>query len=181
MSEKIFDAKLDELKRQKDYLQRECGLLKTGGYPSLEKRIDHLVVMLSLIDEELDDLTKKIKSNKAPEPIGPYSQAIEVNGMIFTSGQIAINPWTGRLTEGDVREQAKMVFENLRAVLEAAGSSLERAVKTTIYLKNMDDFGDVNEVYGGYFGTALPARSTVEVSRLPKDVLIEVDCVAVKA
>ena len=123
---------------------------------------------------------KSIKTDRAPAPIGPYSQAIESNGLIFTSGQIAIDPNTNNLIDGDVVAQAKQVFENLKAVLEAAGSGLNHVVKTTIYLKNMDDFGQVNEIYAQYFGQAVPARSTVEVARLPKDVLIEVDCIAEK-
>lgn len=121
---------------------------------------------------------KIIKSDKAPAPIGPYSQAVESNGLIFTSGQIAIDPKTNRLIDGDVKEQARLVFENLKAVLEAGASGLDNVLKTTIYLQNMSDFGEVNEIYAKYFGQALPARSTVEVSRLPKDVLIEVDCIA---
>jgi len=123
---------------------------------------------------------KSIKTDKAPAPIGPYSQAIESNGLIFTSGQIAIDPKSNTLIEGDVVAQAKQVFENLKAVLEAAGSDLNHVVKTTIFLKNMNDFGQVNEIYAKYFGQAVPARSTVEVARLPKDVLIEVDCIAEK-
>ncbi len=123
---------------------------------------------------------KIIKTDQAPAPIGPYSQAIESNGLIFTSGQIAIDPATNTLIDGDVVTQAKQVFENLKAVLEAAGSGLDRVVKTTIYLKNMNDFAQVNEIYATYFGQAVPARSTVEVARLPKDVLIEVDCIAEK-
>lgn len=123
---------------------------------------------------------KKIKSEQAPAPIGPYSQAVEANGFIFTSGQIALDPVSNQLLSGDAAAQARLVFENLKAVLAAAGSSLEQVVKTTIYLKNMDDFGAVNEVYATYFGQSLPARSTVEVSRLPKDVLVEVDCIAAR-
>lgn len=121
-----------------------------------------------------------IRTRNAPEPIGPYSQAIESNGLIFTSGQIAIIPATGELLEGDVTEQTRLVLENLKEVLAATGSGLEQVVKTTIYLKNMDDFPDVNAIYGEYFEQTLPARSTVEVSRLPKNVLVEIDCIAVK-
>jgi len=123
---------------------------------------------------------KHIRTEKAPEPIGPYSQAVEVNDFIFSSGQIAIDPETGTLISGGVAEQADLVFKNLQAVLTAANSSLDRVVKTTIFLQNMSDFTLVNSVYAGYFGKSLPARSTVEVSRLPKDVLVEVDCIAVK-
>ncbi len=121
-----------------------------------------------------------IRTDLAPDPIGPYSQATELNGMIFTSGQIAIDPVTGKLVDGGVREQAKQVFENLKAVLEFAGSSLDQVVKTTIFLSDMLDFAVVNEVYAGYFGQSLPARSTVEVGRLPLDVAVEVDCIAYK-
>ncbi len=123
---------------------------------------------------------KIIQTKLAPEPIGPYSQAIETNDLIFTSGQIAIDPQTNALIEGDVVAQAKRVFENLKAVLEAAGSDLEHVVKTTIFLKDMNDFARVNEIYAEYFGKAAPARSTVQVARLPKDVAIEVDCIAEK-
>lgn len=123
---------------------------------------------------------RQIRTDLAPDPIGPYSQATELNGMIFTSGQIAINPKTGQLIEGDVRQQSELVFENLQAVLNAAGSSLSQVVKTTIFLSDMSEFAIVNEVYAHYFSQALPARSTVEVSRLPKDVRVEVDCIAYK-
>ena len=123
---------------------------------------------------------KAIQTKLAPQPIGPYSQAVESNGFIFTSGQIAINPQTNALIEGDVTAQAKQVFENLKAVLEAAGSDLNHVVKTTIFLQDLGDFTRVNEIYAAYFGKAAPARSTVQVARLPKDVLIEVDCIAEK-
>ncbi len=119
-----------------------------------------------------------IKTEQAPQPIGPYSQAVRAGSFIFTSGQIAIQPATNQMVEGGVVEQARQVFENLKAVLEAAQSSLDNVVKTTIYLQNLADFSAVNEIYAEYFGKALPARSTVEVSKLPKNVLIEVDCIA---
>lgn len=121
---------------------------------------------------------KLIRTDMAPEPIGPYSQATEYNGMIFTSGQIAIDPQTGQLIDGDVRQQADLVFKNLQAVLKAANSSLAQVIKTTIFLSDMSEFAIVNEVYAKYFNEALPARSTVEVGRLPKDVSVEVDCIA---
>ncbi len=121
---------------------------------------------------------KIIFSKSAPDPIGPYSQAIQFGQLIYTSGQIAIDPETGNLVEGDVVVQTKQVLDNLQAVLEAAESSMQRVIKTTIYLKNMSDFGQVNKIYDGYFGKSLPARSTVEVARLPKDVLVEIDCIA---
>ena len=123
---------------------------------------------------------KTIKSENAPAPIGPYSQAVESSGFIFTSGQISIDPKTNELIEGSVAEQAKLVFENLKAVLQAAGSGLDKVVKTTIFLQNMSDFAAVNEIYAQYFNVSLPARSTVEVSSLPKNVLVEVDCIAIK-
>jgi len=121
---------------------------------------------------------KMIFSEQAPEPIGPYSQAVQIENFIFTSGQISINPKTNELVSGVVQEQTRQVIENLKSVLEEAGSALENVIKTTIYLKNMNDFTEVNQVYASYFGHSQPARSTVEVSRLPKDVLIEIDCIA---
>ncbi|MEJ2545421.1 MAG: RidA family protein [Calditrichaceae bacterium] len=123
---------------------------------------------------------KSIKTKDAPEPIGPYSQAIESNGFIYTSGQIAIVPSTGQLLDGDVVEQTHQVLNNLKAVLLTAGSGMNQVVKTTIYLKNMDDFPKVNAAYSEYFVDTPPARSTVEVSRLPKNVLVEIDCIAIK-
>ncbi len=119
-----------------------------------------------------------IFSKEAPDPIGPYSQAIKFGQLIFTSGQIAIDPASGDVVEGSVIEQTEQVLKNLKAVLEEAGSSFDKVVKTTIYLKNMSDFAQVNKVYGSYFGGSLPARATVEVARLPKDVLVEIDCIA---
>jgi 2-iminobutanoate/2-iminopropanoate deaminase len=124
-------------------------------------------------------IRKIIHTRSAPEPIGPYSQAVVCGNMVYTSGQIAIDPETGELITGDVDAQAMRVLENLKAVLGAAGSSLDSVIRTTIYLKNMGDFPRVNEIYAGYFGKSMPARSTVEVSRLPKDVLIEIDCIGV--
>ncbi len=112
---------------------------------------------------------KIIFSKSSPDPIGPYSQAIQFGQLIYTSGQIAIDPETGNLVEGDVVVQTKQVLDNLQAVLEAAESSMQRVIKTTIYLKNMSDFGQVNKINDGYFGKSLPARSTVEVARLLKD------------
>ncbi len=119
-----------------------------------------------------------ISTLNAPSAIGPYSQAIKVNGMIYTSGQIALNR-DGVLVEGDVGDQTRQVLENLKEVLKEGGSSLEKVIKSTIYLSNMDDFGIVNSVYGEYFSTHLPARSTVAVRTLPKNVDIEIDVVAV--
>lgn len=124
-------------------------------------------------------MTRKIiTSSHAPEPIGPYSQAIQFGNLLFTSGQIAIDPNTSELILGNIAEQTKQVLKNLSAVLAAGGASPDSVLKTTIFLKNMGDFSVVNEIYSQFFAKALPARSTVEVSRLPKDVLVEIDCIA---
>ena len=119
-----------------------------------------------------------ISTNNAPAAIGPYSQAISVNGMLYTSGQIPIDPKTGNLVEGGITEQTVRVLENLKGVLQAAGASFDKVVKTTVFIKNMGDFATVNEIYGTYFKAPYPARSCVEVARLPKDVLIEIECIA---
>ena len=120
-----------------------------------------------------------IQTSTAPEAIGPYSQAIRVGAMVFTSGQIPLDPATGKLVEGDIAAQARRVLDNLEAVLEASGASFADVVKTTIYLIDMNDFGAVNAVYGERFEGAPPARSTVAVARLPKDARIEIDMIAV--
>ena len=125
-------------------------------------------------------MRKIIKTNNAPEAVGPYSQAVEAGGMVFVSGQIPIDPKTGNPVQGDIKEQVKLVLENTRVILAAAGCTLSNIVKSTIYLKNMADFAAVNEVYGGYFPTDPPARATVEVSRLPKDAAVEMDFIAWK-
>ncbi len=122
-------------------------------------------------------MMKIVQTPNAPAAIGPYSQAMIANGMVFTSGQIALMP-SGEMVTGDVREQCAQVLANLKAVLEAAGSSLDKVVKTTIFLDNMDDFGAVNELYGQAFGEHKPARSTVAVQTLPKNALVEIDAVA---
>ena len=120
-----------------------------------------------------------VSTADAPAAIGPYSQAVAYDGLVYCSGQIALDPASGELVGGGVAEQTHRVFQNLTNVLEAAGTSLDRALKMTVYLKSMDDFGAMNEVYGTYFsGDAPPARATVEVSRLPKDVDVEIDCIA---
>jgi 2-iminobutanoate/2-iminopropanoate deaminase len=119
-----------------------------------------------------------VSTPDAPQAIGPYSQAIRANGLVFVSGQVAIDPATQQVIEGDVGAQTERVMKNLAAILEAAGSGLENVVRSTVFLKNMGDFAAMNAVYGKYFSSAPPARSTVEVSRLPKDVLVEIDVIA---
>ena len=121
-----------------------------------------------------------ISTDKAPAAIGPYSQAIEVNGMVYTSGVIPINPTTGELVSGPAELQADQAISNLAALLEAAGTSMANVVKTVVFIKNMDDFGKINEVYAKYFPAPYPARSCVEVARLPKDVVIEIEAIATK-
>ena len=123
---------------------------------------------------------KIIRSAAAPEPIGPYSQAVQAGNFIFTSGQIAINPASGRLEAADIAVQTRQVLKNLAAVLQAAGSSFNDVVKTTIFLSDMNDFPGVNQIYAEHFGKTSPARSTVQVARLPKDAMIEMECVAYK-
>lgn len=119
-----------------------------------------------------------IATQDAPQAIGPYSQAIKAGGLVFCSGQIALEPASGTIVAGNVAQQTERVIENLKAVLAAADSGLDRVVKTTVFLKNMGDFAAMNEVYGRYFNAAPPARSTVEAARLPKDVLVEIDVIA---
>jgi 2-iminobutanoate/2-iminopropanoate deaminase len=118
-----------------------------------------------------------IATEKGPKAIGPYSQAVRANGFIFTAGQVAFDPATGKIVEGDVSAQTARVLENLKAIVEAAGSSLDHAVKATVYLKDMADFAAMNEVYARYFAKNAPARSTVEAARLPRDVRVEIDLV----
>ena len=119
-----------------------------------------------------------IATENAPKAIGPYSQAIAYNGVLYCSGQIPLDPATGLIVEGDVAVQTERVLENLKAVLEAAGSSLGQVLKTTVFIKDMNEFANVNEVYGRYFGESLPARATVEVARLPRDVRVEIEAIA---
>ena len=121
---------------------------------------------------------KYIQTSEAPQAIGPYSQAIAINGFLYTSGQIALTP-DGEFVNEDIVTQTEQVLENLKQVLKAGGSSLDRVVKTTIYLKNMEDFEAVNRVYATFFGNHKPARSTVAVQKLPKDALIEIEAVAI--
>jgi 2-iminobutanoate/2-iminopropanoate deaminase len=119
-----------------------------------------------------------ISTPNAPKAIGPYSQAIKANGFVFISGQVAFNPATGNIISGGIDEQTEQVLKNLSAILAAAGSSWEKAVKTTVYLKNMTEFAQMNQVYEKFCKGAPPARSTVEVARLPKDVSVEIDVIA---
>ena len=119
-----------------------------------------------------------IATDQAPKAIGPYSQAIRAAGLVFTSGQVAIDPATQQVIAGDIAAQTDRVLKNLSGVLQAAGTSLHKAVRCTVFLKNMGDFAAMNDVYGRYFGQAPPARTTVEAARLPKDVLVEIDVIA---
>lgn len=123
-------------------------------------------------------MKKEVKTKNAPEAIGPYSQAIVTNGFVFASGQIAIDPQSGKIIEGDIEEQTRQVLTNLKAVLEAAGSSLEKVVKCTVFLQDMNDFGKMNAVYAEFFQPPYPARAAVQVARLPKDVKVEIEAIA---
>lgn len=123
-------------------------------------------------------MREAVSTSAAPQAIGPYSQAIKANGLVFASGQIAIDPASGNVVGGDVIDQTERVMQNIRAVLEAAGSSMAQVVRATVFLKSMADFPSMNEVYGRHFPAPPPARSTVEVARLPKDVLVEIDVIA---
>lgn len=119
-----------------------------------------------------------VATTAAPAAIGPYSQAVKVHGLLFTAGQIPLDPVTGKLVEGDIRAQTEQVMKNLQAVLEAGGASLSSAVKTTCFLANLDDFQVFNEIYGRYFSRQPPSRSTVQAARLPAGAQVEVECVA---
>jgi 2-iminobutanoate/2-iminopropanoate deaminase len=123
-------------------------------------------------------MRKIISTDRAPKAIGPYTQAVLANGFAFLSGQIPLDPTTNQLIEGGIESQTERVLENLKAVLEACGSSLAQVVKTTVYVKDMGEFAKMNEIYGRYFPENPPARATVEAARLPRDVRIEIDCVA---
>ncbi len=119
-----------------------------------------------------------VTTDKAPAAIGPYSQGVKFGNMLFTSGQIPLDPATGKLVEGDITTQARQVLSNLSALLEASGSSIENVIKTTCFLTNLDDFQAFNEIYAEYFGEGQPARSTIQVSRLPAGAIVEIECVA---
>ena len=120
-----------------------------------------------------------IATDHAPKAIGPYSQATVHNGLVYCSGQIPIDPATGNIVEGDISVQTERVMQNLKALLEASGSSMAAVLKTTVFILDMNEFGAMNTVYGSYFTENPPARSTVQVSRLPKDVRVEIDCIAI--
>lgn len=124
-------------------------------------------------------MQKVISTDKAPGAIGPYSQAIEINGMVFTSGVIPVNPATGEIPEG-VEAQATQAFTNLKNLIEASGTDITHVIKTTVFIKEMNDFAKINEIYAGFFSEPYPSRSCVEVARLPKDVLLEIEAVVVK-
>ncbi|MCB9471554.1 MAG: RidA family protein [Candidatus Obscuribacterales bacterium] len=119
-----------------------------------------------------------IHTDKAPQAIGPYSQAVKCNGFVFVSGQIPINPATGELLAGTAGEKTKLVLENIGRILEEAGTSFDKVVKTTIYLTDLNEFDEVNKIYGEFFSSHKPARATVQVARLPKDVSVEIDAIA---
>ncbi len=124
-------------------------------------------------------MRKKIYTDNAPAPIGPYSQAVIGSGcFVFTAGQIPIDPASGQVVEGDIKDQTRQVLKNLQAVLEASGATLHSVVKTTVFIKDMNEFAGMNEVYGEYFTNTSPARSTIEVARLPRDVKIEIEAIA---
>lgn len=123
-------------------------------------------------------MKKIISTDRAPKAIGPYSQAVVVNGFAFLSGQIPLDPATNQLIDGDITAQTERVFENMKALLEACGSSLGQVVKTTVFIKDMGEFAKMNEVYARYFPENAPSRSTIEAARLPRDVRIEIECIA---
>lgn len=119
-----------------------------------------------------------VTTDRGPKPIGPYSQAVKTGGFLFLSGQVALDPKSGEMTGGDIRQQTERVMENIKGILEAAGSNLHHVIKTTVFLKDINEFPAMNEVYGRYFTAAPPARSTVQVARLPKDALVEIEVTA---
>jgi 2-iminobutanoate/2-iminopropanoate deaminase len=119
-----------------------------------------------------------VTTDRGPKPIGPYSQAIKANGFIFLAGQVALDPKSGELVGSEIRQQTERALENIKGILEAAGVNLHHVIKTTVFLKDMNDFAGMNEIYARYFTAAPPARSTVQVSRLPKDALVEIEVIA---
>ncbi|HYE71847.1 MAG TPA: RidA family protein [Blastocatellia bacterium] len=125
-------------------------------------------------------MTQQIQTDQAPQAIGPYSQAIKANGLVFLSGQIPLDPQTMQIIDGDIKAQTRRIFENLKAVLAAAGTSLDRVVRATVYLADINDFAAMNEVYAEFLGEIKPARSTVQAARLPRDARVEIDLIAVE-
>ncbi|HXT75920.1 MAG TPA: RidA family protein [Candidatus Eisenbacteria bacterium] len=119
-----------------------------------------------------------VTTDRGPKPIGPYSQGVKANGLLYLSGQVALDPKTNEMLIGGIRQQTERVLENIKGILEAAGSNLHHVIKTTVFLKDMNEFPQMNEVYGRYFPAAPPARSTVQVARLPKDALVEIEVIA---
>jgi 2-iminobutanoate/2-iminopropanoate deaminase len=119
-----------------------------------------------------------VTTDRGPKPIGPYSQAVKTNGFLYLSGQVALDPKTNEMSAGDIRQQTERVLENIKGILEAGGSNLHHVVKTTVFLKDMNEFPAMNEVYSRYFTAAPPARSTVQAVRLPKDALVEIEVIA---
>jgi len=119
-----------------------------------------------------------VTTDRGPKPIGPYSQGVKANGLLYLSGQVALDPKTNEMMAGDIRQQTERTLENIKGILEAGGSNLHHVIKTTVFLKDMNEFAQMNEVYGRYFTAAPPARSTVQVARLPKDALVEIEVIA---
>jgi 2-iminobutanoate/2-iminopropanoate deaminase len=146
----------------------------------MKKCLSVLFVLVLMTTVSFAQEKKVVLTKDAPQPIGPYSQAIKAGGFVFASGQIALDPATGKLIEGDIKAQTERVLKNLTAVLGAAGSSMDRVVRTTVFLKNISDFPAMNEVYGQFFKNEPPSRSTVGVAALPKDSLLEIDIVALQ-
>ena len=146
----------------------------------MKKCLSLLFVVALMTSVSFAQEKKVVATKDAPQPIGPYSQAIKAGGFVFASGQIALDPATGKLIEGDIKAQTERVLKNLTAVLAAAGSSMDRVVRTTVFLKNISDFPAMNEVYGQFFKNEPPSRSTVQVAALPKDSLLEIDVVALQ-
>ena len=139
-----------------------------------------LVTSMATFAQENKVNREVVATKDAPQPIGPYSQAIKAGGFVFASGQIALDPATGKLIEGDIKAQTERVLKNLSAVLAAAGSSMDRVVRTTVFLKNISDFQAMNEVYGKFFTNAPPSRTTVQAAGLPRDALLEIDVMALQ-
>jgi 2-iminobutanoate/2-iminopropanoate deaminase len=124
-------------------------------------------------------MKETVTTDRGPKPIGPYSQGVKANGLLYLSGQVALDPKTNEMTGADIRQQTERVLENIKGILEAAGCNLHHVIKTTVFLKDMNEFPQMNEVYARYFTAAPPARSTVQVARLPKDALVEIEAIAV--